>query len=1169
MLALASFQLPVFGQAYANALRKPASVHQKNESTISRSQKENKRSVSAILFALEEAYHISFNYDHEMVSGFSLQEDFSWNKDEKLERVLKRLTQQAELEFEKVDEGNYLIYARKKESRNRKINGTSMITAPENTMPSVDLSALVQQNTAATEAMALNVSGVVRDETSNPLPGVNVMVKGTTNGTTTDSDGKYVVSVANGSDVLIFSFIGYTTQEVAVNDRTVIDVGLVPDVTSLQEVVVVGYGAQKRANVLGAVAEIKTEDVQDFPVANLATALVNRVPGVSISQASGKPGASTSIKIRNPVTFGGANSTEDPLYVIDGFQVTRQDFDNLDATQVESITFLKDAAASIYGSRGANGVVLVKTKRGAPGKAKISYQGSYALSEATRFSNMLNSYDHATLLNALNTQNNSAANTLYTEEELEYLKTHNYNWLDETWSDSHLTRHTLNVSGGSEQVTYFAGGSFYDETGNLGDLFAKKYSLRFGMNAKITDRLSANVSLSTDNAILNRPSPKGVTVQSETLSETISSLLLMPAWVPMQIDGKPVYTTVPGWHPKELQNSGSYARTKSQGVILNTSLEYKVPKIEGLTVKVQYARSSRNSFGKEYYASYDLYEFVREGSHPASLSSTSSSATQNVIFTNNVNSVKTIKNGNFLQQSHGNSANYQLNESIHYARRFGQHDLNVLLVAEQIESSGDDFNTQRDVQVIPGMDQLFAFSADKANWDNAGTSNESGRISYLGRLNYSYMDRYLLESTFRADASPHFPTNSHWGYFPSVAVGWKISEENFFRDNVGFVNDLKIRFQVGLIGRDAIANYQYKERYTQTTGMLFGATLTNGLNNNTIPNSQITWEKALYKNLGFDGTFFDRKFNFSIDLYNRDTYDMFDSPTSTVPTSFGGAISYQNYAELKSWGLEGALAYNGSVRDFHYTIGVNVGMTDNKVIKRYVSEGDAGTWRDPNGRRTDSGIEGYRSLGIVRSQEQLDAFLAEHPGYKIDGDVPKIGWVLFEDQNGDGEITDDDKVRLTGRSGSRLGIGYNLGASWKGFKFTANIAWAIGGYDTYDKPARTVPSATQSGLAHWKDAASTSNPGGKYPALDARYGSEIYDLWIVSATTMRVNNMTLSYSLPSDLTTKLRIPQLRILLTGTNLWDIINHQPYKYSATNLSTDYPAMRTYTLGVNLTL
>ncbi len=445
-------------------------------------------------------------------------------------------------------------------------------------------------------------------------------------------------------------------------------------------------------------------------------------------------------------------------------------------------------------------------------------------------------------------------------------------------------------------------------------------------------------------------------------------------------------------------------------------------------------------------------------------------------------------------------------------------------------------------------------------------------MSYLGRLNYSFKDRYLMEATFRADASPQFPKNSQWGYFPSVGLGWKISEEDFFRNNVNFLNDFKIRAQVGLIGRDAIPGYQYKERYTPTTGMLFGSTLTSGLNNNVVPNPQITWEKALYKNIGFDGTFLQRKFNFSIDLYHRYMYDMFDQPTAAVPTSFGGNISSQNYGKLNSWGIEGMIGYNGHVDDIEYSISMNGTYTDNKVKQRFVSDGDKGTWRDPNGRRTDSGIEGLEALGIVRTQEELDAFLANNPGYTINGIVPKVGWVLFKDQDGDGKILSDatkDKVRLRARSGSRVALGYNLGVGWKGFKLSANIAMLVGGVTAYDKPARTVPTTTASALALWKDAYNADNPNGKYPALDAAYGSEVYDLWIVSATTIRVNNMSLAYSLPSAISSKLKIPGIRVLLTGTNLWDIVNNQPYKYSGTSLSTDYPAMRTYTLALNLTM
>ncbi len=518
---------------------------------------DQKRSVRDILFALEEAYHVSFNYDDAVIKGRTLQEDFSWRKDEKLDDILVRLVSAAHLKFEKSEGNNYLILSEQREAKIRKeTTSASIIQQPTMQQPMKQEASqpILSRSTIA----AFIVSGVVKDETSTTLPGVNVLLKGTSIGTTTDADGHYTLELPDGEGILVYTFIGYKPQEIAIANQTNIDVSLDPDVQSLQEVVVIGYGEQKRANVLGAVADVKPDDIKDFPVANLGTALVNRVPGVSISQASGKPGAATSIQIRNPVTFGGVNSTTDPLYVIDGFQVTKTDFDNLDATQVESIVFLKDAAASIYGSRGANGVVLVKTKRGTPGRAKISYQGSYALTDATRFSDMLSGYDQARLLNGLYSTNGSPAANLYTPEELDYLKTHNYNWLSDTWQKSHLMRHTLNINGGNDQITYFAGASYYDETGNLRDLYVKKYTVRLGMNAKITENLSASVSLSTDNSNTNRPSPKGVTVQSETLSETLSSLMLMPGWTPMYIDNKPVYSAVPGWHPFELQNSGSY-----------------------------------------------------------------------------------------------------------------------------------------------------------------------------------------------------------------------------------------------------------------------------------------------------------------------------------------------------------------------------------------------------------------------------------------------------------------------------------------------------------------------------------------------------------------------------------------------------------------------------------
>jgi TonB-linked SusC/RagA family outer membrane protein len=1026
----------------------------------------------------------------------------------------------------------------------------------------------IQPTDSELQAKEIIIKGKVysADERTG-IPGVTARVKVGNKGTTTSADGTYSLKVHENSTV-IFSQMGYVSQEIPVNGRAVIDVFLEKDVKSLNETVIIGYGTQKRANVLGAVSTVNASEIEDLPVANLATALQNKVPGVSISQASGRPGATTSLTIRNPVTWAATGSTTDPLFVIDGFQMSKQDFDNLDATQIESVTFLKDAAASIYGARGANGVILVKTKVGRPGKPRISYAGSYGSSSATYIPEMLTGYDQAVQLNNKYTSlKETDVNKYYTPDELTYLKTHNNNWIDNVWKSSHLTRHTINVSGGTERLTFFAGGNYYKETGNVGDLYTTKYGLRMGINAKITDNLTANISFSTDNALTNRPTPKtvqsGLTEQSDQMSATVSALLLTPGWVPMYIDGRPVYSSVPGWHPGELVKTGSYSKQKSQGQTINASLDYKLPAVKGLNFRVQYARNARNNFGKEYYLPYSLYNFVKEGTH---------TGTQNVIFTDQLttsNPTVLIKNGNLMTESYGGTANYQLNESVGYERTFGKHAVNLILVAEQSENQSDNFDTRREQVVIPGIDQLFAFSQDKSFYDNSGSAAEGGRMSYLGRLNYAFNDKFLLEATFRADASQNFPKSSQWGYFPSVAIGWKLSQEPFFKDHVKFVNDFKIRFQVGLTGNDAVKNYQYKERYTQTTGMLFGSTYTSGLSNNDIPNPSITWERALYKNLGFDGSVLNRRLNFAIDLYHRYNYDMLMQPTSTVPTSFGGGISDQNYGRLKSYGLEAMLNYNIAVtKELNFSAGVNFAISDNKVIRKYYGAGDT-AWKNPIGRRTDNGMEGYKSTGILRSQQDVDAFLVKNPGWTIDGQPLIPGYMNFEDINKDGKIDENDKTRIAPRSGGIFGVGFNLGASWRSFKLSANIGLQVGGYEAYDKTARTPATENQRSLAIWKDSWSPENPNAKYPLINSPLIKEVSDFWVRSGTTMRVNNMMLSYSLPQALSAKWKIPDLRIFATGTNLWSIINHQPYKDPATNLAIDYPALRTYTFGLNLSL
>lgn len=1026
-------------------------------------------------------------------------------------------------------------------------------------------------------AQEKTITGRVVSDDGPPLPGVSVSVKGANRSVTTDMEGKFSIVVPNSDAVLSVSHIGFLSKDIAVGTNISLNITLFKADKSMEDVVVIGYGAKKRANVLGSVGTINPKEVEDLPVANLATALVNKVPGVSIAQASGKPGATTNLRIRNPVTFGSTGSIN-PLYVIDGIAYNDPDgktfFDNLDATMVESISFLKDAAASIYGSRGANGVVLVTTKRGRPGKPRISYSGSYGISAAANLPETLTALEHVTVLNNKYKARPAWNNLVYSQQEIDYVRDHNNNWLDATWDNAYLHRHTINVSGGSDKITFFGGANYLKETGNLKDLYATRYGFRIGMNAKISDDLTADVTFSNDNAIQDRPTPDGIASfagqnsdQTDEMNATMAALMLIPKWVPLYINNRPVFTTAPGWHPLEVQGTNTYNRTNSRGTNITASAHYKIPFIEGLTFRVSYGQNTRNTAGKEYSVPYTLYDFARTNYSPLTGTGVTKQA---VIFTDvpaASNPVRSIKNGNSLRLSTDASKSYQFNQSLNYKKVFGKHDIDVMVLAEQSESSTEFFFTSVEGQVIPGVDELWGFTSDKAMFDHASRATETGRASYLGRLNYSFMDRYLLEATFRADASPNFPPESRWGYFPSVAAGWKISEENFFR-NVHFVDNLKIRFQVGLTGSDAVANYQYYERYTQTTGMLFGNTMTNGLNNNRIPNPDITWEKALYKNLGLDGTMFRQKLNFALDFYHRRNYDMLQTATSSVPTTLGIAIADQNYAEVKAWGVEGSIGYNGKITsDLAFSAQVNVGWTDNKVIRKYFAAASDTGWKYPIGRRTDAGIEGYKATQIFRTQAEVDAFYAKNPGWLINGDSLRVGYLNFVDINGDGRITDLDRTRIAPRSGSLIGLGFNLGLSWRGLRLSVNTSLSVGGSRVYDNTARRPPTENQSALSFWKNSWSPENPNAKYPVINSPLISDVSDFWIVSGTSMRINNAQLSYSLPAKWSTKLKIPEMRLFAVGTNLWTIINNQPYKDPASNVAVDYPALRTFTFGANL--
>ena len=1025
-----------------------------------------------------------------------------------------------------------------------------------------------------TMAQEVIINGTVTNrETGQPIEGVSVKVKNSSIGTATSAAGKFSIKAPSALSVLTFSSVGFAIYEQKAGVAKILNISLQKVEDQLEEVVTIGYGTKKRVNILGSVASIKASQVEDLPVANLGSLLVNRLPGVGVSFSSGKPGSTTNINIRNSITFPGAPTgvTSAPLYVIDGIVVQLEDFENLDASLIEDINFLKDAAAAIYGASGAKGVVLVTTKKGRPGKPRISYSGYFGVSDAAVQPKIMSAYEHAKMLNDGFEINSAALTQRFSQADLDFLQTNPYNsWYDELWKPANLNRHTINVSGGTDKITFFAGANYYNETGNYGKIGVEKYGFRTGMTAKIIDGLTANVIFASDFNREERNTLKGASDETDDLS--IRAIYLTPKWVPVSLDGTPVGwsgVNPPGnWNPKALFNSGNYKWGNSQGLSVNASLEYKPNFIKGLTAKVQFGKLNRNATAKEYFPPYYVGNFIRGGQN-------------GLLFTNVLNAttpLSKVSNSDQLGESTTTNDSYQLIGTLGYAKKFRTSDFDIMVGFDQGEAQSENVYFYKNGQLVGGVDQFWAFSNDGQTIRNP-VYTQSVKRSFLGRMNYSFKDKYMMEVIARYDASSNFPPETRWGLFPSIGLGWKISEEKFFKSAIPFINTMKIRGNYGLIGEDRVANRLWESRFTQTTGMLFGTTVTSGLDPNIYPNPQITWEKSRTLNVGFDITLYRNKINITADFYNRFTYDGFDKMENGVlPPTAGINTAVVNYGKQLSWGSEFSVGYRGSIsKNWSFNTDVNFGIANSQMLQAYYNPSYLGTYgtnqlsiavgRDP--RQYNSSNFGYLSKGILRTQEAVDAILAKNPNYLIGGAKPQVGFMDFEDINGDGKIDDNDITVMFDRTTPTVGFGITFGVSYKTFKLQANMNLRIGGKAFYDTEARKVPTTTQNAPSFWTDHWTPQNPDAKYPRADAPLAKENSSFWAVSGTQSRINNMVMSYTLPKTISERLRIPDFKIFASGTNLWNIINPLKYKDPYTSNFASYPTLRSLSLGVNVSL
>jgi len=1041
--------------------------------------------------------------------------------------------------------------------------------------------------TLTTYAQNRTITGVVTGEgETEPLVGVTIAVKGSTVATSTDVNGKYTLKVTNLQNVVLSAkYIGFAYQEVTVPPgQTTVNFKLTKSTRDLAEVAVVatGYGTTLKSKLLGSVAEIKAAEIEDIPVANLGTALVNRIAGVNVSVAggSGRPGATTTVTLQGAYNLSAGNFglTTDPLYVIDGLIATKSDFDNLDASLVESISFLKDAQAAIYGAAADKGVILITTKKGRPGKAQITYSGYFGTTDALSKPKLMSGYDLARTVNDyIDATNTSATSPKFSQADLDFIASNPYpSWYDQLWHTSTAYRHTINVSGGSEKVTFFGGASYYNEGSNFGVTAIKKYNIRSGMTAKITDDLTAYISLNTSYNSDFRNTAKSESSDQE--NTTFGAIIQVQPWVPLTVNGLPLYWNSPSstggaWNPYAYFNSGSYANSNSQLINLNSSLDFHPHQIKGLSLKVQFGKNNTLQNGKQYYPSYTLYQFATTGANNALYTTTPLSTP-----------TKTITNSNQLLVSTGSTNEYELIGSIDYGRTIKNHTFDLLFVATQNESSQSSYNTLRTTQQIPGVDQLFAFDPNTSQFQGI-TTVDGGNLGYVMRANYDYAGKYLVQFINRIDGSAQFADGYRFGASPAAAVGWRVSEESFFKKYAPkFFSSLKFRYSIGVTGDDRVQGFLYKSRFTTSSATaLFGTTIYNGLDASVVPTPDITWEHNRAQTFGIDATFFDDRLSITAEFWSKHYYNGISALDAILPWTFGQGTGAANYAEANTWGNAFTIGYVGKInKDWGFNANVNFGWGDTQATKQLYGSGVLGTVTEYQSinigeltSKYSSSNYGLLAKGIIRTQSQLDGILAANPNYTIEGKTPQVGWMDFVDRNGDGKITKDaDTGPMYDKITPALSMGMTYGVSYKTFKLSVNGFLQLGGKVVVsDRNAPTSATVNSSGSlnqpAFWADHWTPSNPDAVYPRTDSPDISESSTFWVRSGTRLYINNASLSYALPKTWGDRLKIPNLRLMLTGTNLWSIINPFDYKDIRSSGITTYPTLRTISLGVNLTL
>ncbi|MEX2593795.1 MAG: TonB-dependent receptor [Anditalea sp.] len=1004
------------------------------------------------------------------------------------------------------------------------------------------------EGTVSQDMVEISVKGNVLDETGNPMPGVSVLVQGTTTGTVTDLEGEYELSNVSEEGTLVFSFLGYIKQEVAINGNTNIDVSMEPDTQSLEEVVVVGYGTQKKINVTGAVAAVEGDVLVRRPVVNSASMLQGRLPGVRVVQNSGQPGdEGIGIQIRGQGTFSGAGSN--PLVLIDGVEGNLSD---INPNDIESVSVLKDAAsASIYGSRAANGVILITTKSGSQGEPKLDYHGNYGVHTPSRMPEFVtNSAEYMELWNEAKSNSNITTG-LYTQEQIDLYRNAtdrnlypNTDWLDIIFNPAPTQTHYLSFNGGENLTTYNVSLGYINQEGVMKGFDYERYNFRINLSSGINENIRFGTNLSLKRGERQNPRQGAVDTFLSTLSQA-------PTYRPMLSDGSGRYT----FKAYDFESNNKNPVAIVENGVLNRLIDHSVNAqawtdfqlTEELRWYTKAAVIGDFDRSKDWRPAVPLYNY-HTGEFMTDLD----------------------VGGRGLNVYNSQNIYTNLFSYLNYERSIRDlHNLNLQIGYSQENNVLEFSNGYRESFVSNELQELNAGSPAVQN--ATGSSNEWAIQSFFGRLGYNYNERYLLEVNMRYDGSSRLSANNRWGAFPSISAGWRLSEEPFIVNNeVDWLNDFKIRASYGELGNQNIGLYPYQDILVFTGAYPFNNTnLTPGMAQTRLSNENIRWETTKITDIGLDMMIFDG-LSITVDWYRKVTSDILRN--SQLAGVVGLTPPTINNGVMQNTGLEFNLNYRNHIRGgrlqgLNYEASFFIDRFRNELVNF--------------GAEEISGFQIFREglpwgsfymlewEGIFQTVEEVNNSAKQFNDNTIPGDLK------FKDQNQDEVINDDDRV-VIGNPFPKYEYSFNLSASWKGIDASVFIQ-GVHKRDIFVNNWGTIPFIQGAPpTVDWRNRWTEENPSTNMPRMywgwnDSGKSSRNSSYYLQDGSYLRIKNLVVGYIFPSALTDRLRLNRVRAYFSGDNLFTITNYpglDPERGGNGNF-VNYPQNKIYSFGLQVQL